>query len=489
MSTARVNRLPRPLSVTGLALALGLGLGLTGCVGPGSANGSAEATATAASSLQTAVALPDTELGRQAGWVISALNGEVDADALTEEITARFSQEVLDQIGADGLTEVFAQLGAQGPWIPTAVQDGGTQAVVTITGAAGDSLDLQIALDDDEKVSGLLFTPSAGDRTPATSWSELETAVDGLASDTRLVVTEVDPVGAGASAASGDAIGAPLLAAGHDPAETMPSGSMFKLYVLGAVADAVTAGTLTWDAPLTITDDVKSLPSGELQDSPSGSTVTVREAADKMISISDNTATDLLIATVGPEAVQQQFAVMGQQDPSLNTPLLTTRALFQLGWGQGTSEAAGRAAWADADAVGRQAILNSLPTGLVDVAVADVTAPVWKGGLDWFTTADDLATAHLALQQKALDPATAPVRDILAINNGLGDTFGDAWSYVAFKGGSSIGVLAGSWYLERADGRAFTVSIQGESADPAALADQATFFGQVQDAVALLEKE
>ncbi|WP_440711000.1 serine hydrolase [Herbiconiux sp. YIM B11900] len=483
MSSERVNRHPRTLSVTGLALALGLGFGLAGCVDPGAANGSGVPATTAASSLQTAVALPETALGEQTGWVISAVNGEVEGEALTTGITSRFAQPVLDQLGADGLSDVFAQLGAQGPWVPTAVQDGGTQAVVTITSPGGDSLDLQIALDTDEKIAGLLFTPSAADRTPATSWSELEDAVDGFATDTRLVVAEVEPGGAAQPATT------PLLAAGPDAAEAMPSGSMFKLYVLGAVADAVTAGTLAWDQPLTITDDVKSLPSGELQNAPSGSTVTVREAADKMISISDNTATDLLIAAVGPEAVQQQFSVMGQSDPARNVPLLTTRALFQLGWGTGESEAAGRAAWADADSAGRQAILSTLPTGLVDVAVQDVATPVWQSGLDWFTTADDLTAAHLALQQKAQDPAAAPVRDILAINNGLGETFGDAWSYVAFKGGSSIGVLGGSWYLERADGRAFTVSIQGESADPAALADQATFFGQVQDAVALLEKE
>jgi len=51
-----------------------------------------------------------------------------------------------------------------------------------------------------------------------------------------------------------------------------------------------------------------------------------------------------------------------------------------------------------------------------------------------------------------------------------------------------MGLLAGSWYLERTDGASFVVSIQGMSDDPAALAATAMFFGQVADAVALLER-
>src|SRR5207249_4798791 len=110
-----------------------------------------------------------------------------------------------------------------------------------------------------------------------------------------------------------------------------PLGSMFKVYVLGAVSKKIKAGGLTWDTPLTITADVKSLPSGRLQDRPDGSTVTVREAAKLMISISDNTAADLLARTVGREAVQEQVKAWGGQ-VAKNTPFLTTRELFLIKW-------------------------------------------------------------------------------------------------------------------------------------------------------------
>lgn len=55
-----------------------------------------------------------------------------------------------------------------------------------------------------------------------------------------------------------------------------PLGSMFKLYVLGAVVRAIQAGVLGWDTTPTVTQAIKSLPSGQLQDAPVGSRVTVQ---------------------------------------------------------------------------------------------------------------------------------------------------------------------------------------------------------------------
>ena len=80
-------------------------------------------------------------------------------------------------------------------------------------------------------------------------------------------------------------------------------GSAFKLYVLDALGRAVASGRVSWDQLLTVTACVKSLPSGVLETVPDGTRVPVRRAADEMISISDNTAADLLIARVGRTAV------------------------------------------------------------------------------------------------------------------------------------------------------------------------------------------
>ncbi len=169
--------------------------------------------------------------------------------------------------------------------------------------------------------------------------------------------------------------------------------------MLGAIVDAISAGEVSWDDELLIADDLRSLPSGELQDRPAGSTTTVEEAATLMISISDNTAADLLIDLVGVDAVEQNMATMGASPESIDRtlPFLTTRQLFTLKW-----------------------------------------------------------------TQETLEPLTA----VLGTNPGI-ELDPQVWSSFAFKGGSEPGVISLSWFLTRADGRQFVVSIQASDRDAA----------------------
>jgi beta-lactamase class A len=44
-----------------------------------------------------------------------------------------------------------------------------------------------------------------------------------------------------------------------DPGTAAPLGSAFKLYVLDALGDAVAAGKVRWDQPLTVTAQLKGL--------------------------------------------------------------------------------------------------------------------------------------------------------------------------------------------------------------------------------------
>jgi beta-lactamase class A len=115
-----------------------------------------------------------------------------------------------------------------------------------------------------------------------------------------------------------------------DPNTAAPFVSVLKLYVLYALGEAVAAGKVSWDQPLTITAKLKSVPSGLLQNEPYGTRITVLDAATKMITISDNTATDMLINLVGRSAVEKALSTAGMADPALNRPFLTTRETFIL---------------------------------------------------------------------------------------------------------------------------------------------------------------
>ncbi|XGU19284.1 serine hydrolase [Rhodococcus sp. 3Y1] len=239
------------------------------------------------------------------------------------------------------------------------VQGGDSDGTVSITSTTGGAFDVNVVVDGNGLILGMAITPTKDVHVPAASWQELEAAVKALPAPTNLTVTEVT-----------EGKNAEVFSVGDTSPQ--PTGSTIKLYVLGAVATAVQNGTLSWDQKLTITDDLKSMPGGTMQDLPSGTEVTVRDAAGKMISISDNTATDMLIAAVGREQVEAEFAPMGMANPSLNIPLKPTRALFQLGWGD---QGAQRIAWRDGTPDERRAILAALPDGLVDIPASAFTTP------------------------------------------------------------------------------------------------------------------
>ena len=108
-----------------------------------------------------------------------------------------------------------------------------------------------------------------------------------------------------------------------------PLASMFKLFVLGALAHQIAAGQVSWNQDLTVTDALKSAGSGSLQDVPAGTRVSVRQTALQMIANSDNTAADMLIHLVGRAAVQAQDRQWSAH-AALNVPFLTTREAFLL---------------------------------------------------------------------------------------------------------------------------------------------------------------
>lgn len=236
--------------------------------------------------------------------------------------------------------------------------------------------------------------------------------------------------------------------------------------MLLAISTAVDDGTLSWDDTLTVSDANRSLPSGALQDEPNGTEVTVREAATAMISISDNTATDMLIQEIGRDAVEEAVAASGHHDPSLMVPFMSTREMFQVGWGRAES----LERWTEGSTEQRRELLEELdraPISSHDIAVGG--DPLWPQGVEWFATAADVAAVHSALQDRD-DPV---VREILSINSGLDPSVQEQWDYLGFKGGSSPGVLTGSWLVEQ-DERRFVVVIQTATDDPAGISSEAT---------------
>jgi beta-lactamase class A len=252
------------------------------------------------------------------------------------------------------------------------------------------------------------------------------------------ISADLEALPGSAAAWFGPLEGKPVFAFGN-PEQSYALGSTFKLYVLSALARAVEEGRLDWDDVVVLGD--KSLPSGVLQNWPAGAPLTLHTAATLMISISDNTATDLLIDTVGREAVEAEMRATGHSAPELSTPFLKTVEMFVLkGGDQG-------AAYAEADEAGRRAILDRLVTQGVDQApILDVfsgATPVLIDSVEWFASMED----ELRLMRRLAGLEDDTARQIMAVNTALGDGAREGWRYVGYKGGSEPGVRNLSWLL------------------------------------------
>lgn len=247
-----------------------------------------------------------------------------------------------------------------------------------------------------------------------------------------------------------------------NPDSPLALGSSFKLYVLAALAQDVKAGKRKWTDVVPLTE--KSYPSGQLQDWPKGAPVTLHTLASLMISISDNTATDQLIAVLGRKRILEAMRDSGHSNPAANDPFLNTRELFILKTMDPLVLDRWRARTPDA-ITAVQVLMTVANPSLEEVNAAFAAGPN-AIDIEWFATPADLARlfAHM---RKTADPAAFA---IMAINPQVSPAMKGAWPYAGFKGGSEPGVINLTWLLTDASGRDWMLSFGWNN--PAAAVDE-----------------
>ena len=100
------------------------------------------------------------------------------------------------------------------------------------------------------------------------------------------------------------------------------AASTIKIPVLVAFLQAVDAGEIQLDEALTLTPELVAGGSGDMQYQEPGKQFSALETATKMITISDNTATNMIIERLGgAEVLNQQFQDWGLKDTVINSPL------------------------------------------------------------------------------------------------------------------------------------------------------------------------
>jgi Beta-lactamase enzyme family len=232
-----------------------------------------------------------------------------------------------------------------------------------------------------------------------------------------------------------------------DGESLVPLASVFKLYVLGALVHAVGSGEITWDDLVEIRDELDSL-GGPTADEEPGTELSVQELATRMISVSDNTATDHLMDFVGREAVEEIQSAMGHSQPSVNIPMLTGRELTVLKW-SGDADLAERYIAADADE--RRSILDDEVSRRLFPTDTDVSVFQYQNLMGWFGTPGDACRALGWLTPD--DQARAVLtHHPLSPNPEL-------WPELGFKGGSDNGVATAAWWMRADDGQMYVTVV------------------------------
>ncbi|MFI6735010.1 serine hydrolase [Nonomuraea sp. NPDC050451] len=387
--------------------------------------------------------IPDTPAGRQLRWLLDAATRPPIPES---ELKQHFTAEFLQSVPADRLNQTLTAF--KGMRLQELTRSESTLLVATVE-ASGTLLDLSLTTNGAGLVDGLLFRPHV---SPAPKdWAELDQRLSRLAPQAGFIAAEVTKDGACRPVHS------------VAPATARPLGSMFKLYVLGTVAERIASGAFGWDTQLTITPELKSLGSGELQNRPDNSKVSVLEAAKLMISISDNTATDLLIHQAGRKNVERTARAWGARDKR-NTPLLTTREMFVL---KGAGYPRHARKYLSLGTAGQRAYLDRVVAKVPLSRIAGWTAPRELDTLEWYASPAQLCRAFVRLSELP----DKHVGEALSISDAGLALDKAQWPSVWFKGGSEPGVSDLGYLARTADGRSFVVTTL--AIDPKTPFDQA----------------
>jgi beta-lactamase class A len=318
-----------------------------------------------------------------------------------------FSAEFLKAVLPGQLEPVLVNIKATiGPVVAVSHASGPNYLVETAT----HEMSSDIVLDASDKIVGLFFRPPVAS---AATIEDILAEMAAAAPQSAYLVTEN---------------GVPLHS--RDADTPLAVGSAFKLGVLKALREQVDAGGKRWDEVAELIAPDISLPSGILQGWPTGAPLTLHTLASLMISMSDNTATDVLMRVVGRDAVEAALGIV---------PALTTRELFVL-----KAERELLARYVAGDLAEKRAVLaavagKALPDG------SKALTPHDKGA-EWYVSPVALC---------ALIEAVADL-DVVQINPGVANRAD--WAQIAFKGGSEIGVLSLTTAVTARDGTRYCVA-------------------------------
>ena len=275
---------------------------------------------------------------------------------------------------------------------------------------------------------------------------------------------------------------APATIFAREPDRALAIGSAFKLVILSELVREVTAGERHWDDLITL--DGTPLPGGQYIAKAAGTTVSIRELATQMISVSDNSATDILLRTLGREKVEAMLPVVGFHAAARDRPFLSTLDMFKL---KGVAGGSLGARYLALDEKGRRALIDgevrNTPVSAIDPKLFANGKPQSIDTIEWFASPLDLVRVMDWLRRNTETGPAAEARAILAKNSGVGPVVAGAWRFLGYKGGSEPGVINMTFLLQSKDGAWYALT--GSWNDTATQVDDSRFASLMGRAVEL----
>lgn len=202
----------------------------------------------------------NTPQGLRAKQTIDMLNSEWPIGTVGVRTMAAPQQ-------VDGVTSAMGNLWLDRPITVSGIDIGAGSATLHVLTSYGVAQDIQLRTNTEGLVDRFQVSLK---RPVIKSWRDIDTELTKTGARYSFQVSKVIPEGPA---------GKCVTIAGTNTELSLPLASIFKLYVLLAVAEAVKAGTVEWTDPLTITKEAKAVGSASLEDFPPGAQVSVRRAA------------------------------------------------------------------------------------------------------------------------------------------------------------------------------------------------------------------
>ena len=399
--------------------------------------------------LDGAVALPDDDAGRQFQWLLD-LTARAEP-ATDEEIRERFAQGSIDEVGIDTVRGLLDDFQTQYPEAKLTDPIGITPSQIVGLITARDRREAFVVVEfsiDEGKITTLqsaFYGFGAGSVvTGPDRQLDLQGAANqfgSLSSLPGLLVARID---------ENDQC-QPLVERSADVPRSI--ASIFKIYILGGVADALDDGSLFHDEIVPL-DGAKQVPGGPLFDEPAGLEFTLDELATLMMGTSDNTATDMLLALSGRNRFSGLHAAYGHAMPNLMSPQLGISEQFHLFFSFPENEA--RTYVNGSEAFQRDFLRDRIvPLGSSATGGGGFFNEALFVEGAWMASPMDICGAFARHRQHAPGSDAALLVERALQSQAAQPNVREHWDRVWYKGGSLVSgangllVLTHAWLLER----------------------------------------